>query len=270
MVKIITANILFELADWEQRRELLLEGLAAEQADLIAIQESNLTEDTGAWLAEKLEMPYVHTVPFQKTSPDDISYGIAILSRYPFVRQLSLDLQGQGRFAQYVETVIADQSFVLCNGHYYWYPDTHPERDAQVQRLLDWLGHLPPKMPVIAVGDFNGTPETSAIALMRDRFTSAYAAHHGKEPDYTCPTPLARRGKGKLLRHFWRNLLFNRTLIPWKGTLDYIFVNQQVRVKDCRLILTKPATKLVGRSNLYPSDHFGIVADLEILPKAFT
>lgn len=261
MVKVITINILFELDEWEQRRMLLVNGLAAEQPDLIALQEVNLTENTGTWLAEQLGMHYIQTVPFQKESPHGIPYGIVILSRHPFVRQETLDLQSQGRFAQYVEVAPANQPLAFCNGHYYWHPGNHLERDKQVQRLLDWLGELPPDMPVIAVGDFNGTPETSAIALMRQHFVSAYAAHQGREPDYTCPTPLAQRNKRKLLRHIWRNLTVNHTLIPWRGTLDYIFVSQHLRVTDCRLILTKPAS----RSRLYPSDHFGIVADLEII-----
>ena len=240
---------------------LLVNGLAAEQADLIALQEVNLTQNTGTWLAEQLGMPYVHTVPFQKLSPHGIPHGIAVLSRHPFIRQETLDLQSQGRFAQFVEVAPANQSLVFCNGHYYWHPGHHLERDKQVQRLLDWLKQLAPKMPVIAAGDFNGTPETSAIALMRENFVSAYTAYHNQEPDYTCPTPLARRNTRKLLRHIWRNLIVNHTLIPWHGTLDYIFVNGHLRVKDCRLILTKPTS----RGSLYPSDHFGIAADLEIV-----
>jgi endonuclease/exonuclease/phosphatase family metal-dependent hydrolase len=261
MVKVITINILFELEEWEQRRMLLVNGLASEQADLVALQEANLTENTGDWLAEQLGMPYVQTVPFQKLSPHGIPYGIAILSRHPFIQQETLDLKSQGRFAQFVEIAPANQSLVFCNGHYFWHPGTHPERDKQVQRLLGWLAKLPPKMPVIAVGDFNGTPETSAIKLMRQHFASAYATYNGREPDYTCPTPLARRNKRKFLRHIGRNLIVNHTLIPWQGTLDYIFFNQHLRVEDCRLILTKPASY---SSSLYPSDHFGIVANLEV------
>lgn len=258
MVKVITINILFELDEWEQRRKLLVSGLAAEQADLIALQEVHLTKKTGDWLAEELGMQYVYTVPFLKLSPHSVPYGIAILSRHPFIQQESLDLQSQGRFAQYVEIAPARQPFVFCNGHYYWHPGTHPERDKQIQLLLNWL---PTQMPVTAVGDFNGTPETSAIELMRRHFVSAYADFHGQEPDYTCPTPLAGRKRRKFLRHVWRNLKVNHTLIPWRGTLDYIFVNQHLRVDDCRLILTNSATG----DSLYPSDHFGIAADLEMV-----
>ena len=261
MVKVITINILFDLTEWQQRRDLLVRGLAAEQADLIALQEVKLPEDTSAWLAEQLNMPYVYLVPKSSDAEQQAHDGIAILSRHPFVEQEMLALQGQQRVAQYVQVKIDGQPLVFCNGHYYWYPGSHPQRDIQVQQVLDWLGKLPPDLPIVVVGDFNGTPDAPAIALMRQRFTSAYATHHGQEPDYTCPTPLVRRNWQKVIWHALRNLYFNRTLRPWRGTLDYIFVNHAVQVENCHLILNQPAP---NSRTLYPSDHFGIMADLKI------
>lgn len=90
MVKVVTINILFELDKWEQRRQLLVDGLAAFQADLIALQEVKLPEDTGTWLAQQLEMPYVHLVPQQEPGKHNVLHGIAILSRqldYIFINQ---------------------------------------------------------------------------------------------------------------------------------------------------------------------------------------
>ncbi len=259
MVKVITINILCERESWTQRRELLVEGLAAQQADLIGLQEVMLPEDNSAWLARQLNMPYVQLVPYK--GPD--SYGAAILSRYPFIQQETHDLGSQGRVAQYVQAEADGQPLVFCNGHYYWYPGSHPERVKQVQLLKDWLGKLPLAMPIVALGDFNGTPQTPEIALMRQRFTSAYAAYCGREPEYTCPTPLKkqRSWRYQLVKYIFTSWL-NRTLRPWHGTLDYIFINQHLRVRDCQLILTSPAP---NDRNLYPSDHFGIAAELEII-----
>ncbi|MGD2183313.1 endonuclease/exonuclease/phosphatase family protein [Lusitaniella coriacea] len=265
MIKVITINILFELDEWERRRELLVEGLKAEKPDLIGLQEVQLPEDTSAWLAERLEMPYVQLVPYQNNEiPGIPDYGAAILSRYPFIQQDILDLHSQGRFAQRVRVEINGQSITFCNGHYYWYPGASPERVKQIQRLRDWLGELPPEMPIVAVGDFNGTPKTRAIAHMKENYTSAYASHWGKEPEYTCPTPLSRRGWRRWLRQIILNWKANKTLKPWRGTLDYIFISSHWQVRDCRLILTQPAP---FDRTLYPSDHFGLVADLAIAPE---
>lgn len=57
LVKVVTINILFQMKEWAQGRKLLLEGLAAQQADLIGVQEVKLPEDNSARLAQQLNMP---------------------------------------------------------------------------------------------------------------------------------------------------------------------------------------------------------------------
>jgi endonuclease/exonuclease/phosphatase family metal-dependent hydrolase len=75
VVKVVTINILFEMEKWAQRRELLVEGLAAQQADFIGLQEVKLPEDNSAWLAQQLNMPYVQLVPYKGL--DDKGFPIA-------------------------------------------------------------------------------------------------------------------------------------------------------------------------------------------------
>jgi endonuclease/exonuclease/phosphatase family metal-dependent hydrolase len=243
MVKVVTINILFGPESWGERRELLADGLLAEQPDCVLAQE--VWEAAGDWLAERLALPYNYWVPYQRPSNrPGLQDGIALLSRHPFLRQEMLPLS-QGWVEQRVQIAPAGQPLVVCNGHYYWHPGPHSERDRQIQQVVNWLEQLPAATPVVVGGDFNGTPETSAIALMRRHFTSAYAAHNGDEPPFTCPTPLS---------FDWKQ--------SWRGTLDYLFVNRYLRIRNCRLILYWPS-----RHNpyIYPSDHFGIVAALDVL-----
>jgi endonuclease/exonuclease/phosphatase family metal-dependent hydrolase len=173
-----------------------------------------------------------------------------------------LDLQSQGRLAQYVQVSINNQALIFCNGHYYWQPGAAPARMEQFKLVVDWLGNLS-SLPIIAVGDFNATPDTPEIKFIRQYFTSAYAAYHGQEPEYTCPTPLSKPSRS-LTRTIGRrviNILVHRNIAPWRGTLDYIFTNQHVQVDNCELILTKPAP---DNQQIYPSDHFGIAAELKV------
>lgn len=262
-IKVVTINILFELDSWAERRELLLKGLATEHADLIGIQEVNLQENTAQWLAEQLDMPYVYLVPYTAL-PYNLGpvYGAAILSRHAFIHQEALDLKGQGRFAQRVKICVDDRSLVFCNGHYYWQPGHSPQRVAQIQLLLNWLADLPANTPTIAVGDFNATPNTTEMEMMRDRFISAYAAFHGQEPEYTCPTPLVKRRHNIVRRILWKfiNLWRNRTWKLWRGTLDYIYTSSHWQVCNCQVILTEPAK---DNPAIYPSDHFGLAAELQ-------
>ncbi len=263
MVKVVTINILFDIKCWEKRSKLLVDELKVINADLIALQEINIQEQTGHWLAQQLNMPYMYLVPFQerpyKLGPE---YGIAILSRYPFVLQQQLNLQSQGRLAQYVQVNINNQPLIFCNGHYYWQPGKTDARMEQFKLLVDWLSTLS-SLPIIAVGDFNATPDTPEIEFIREHFISAYAAHHGQEPEYTCPTPLIKT-KNNLTRTIGRrvaNILVHRKIEAWRGTLDYIFTNQHLQVHNCELILTKSAP---DNQLIYPSDHFGIAAELEV------
>lgn len=87
------------------------------------------------------------------------------------------------------------------------------------------------------------------------------------EPDYTCPTPLRRIGRPRF-REVYRgigkyllNLKANHAIGPWRGTLDYIFVNEHVRVMDCAVVLNDPAPH---DPTLYPSDHCGLAATLTV------
>jgi endonuclease/exonuclease/phosphatase family metal-dependent hydrolase len=125
--------------------------------------------------------------------------------------------------------------------------DGEIERDGQTAGLLDWLAAGRSTDALIVVGDFNAPPAEPAYARMRAAgFTSASLAANGAEPDVTWPSGLDA---------------------PAKDTdgdpscLDYIWVRGAARVADCRLAWDRPA---VGDPTLYPSDHVGLLATIEV------
>lgn len=270
IVKVATANILSDLSRWEERGPLLVQGLAEAGPDIIALQEVNLHAnsrganaarlDTATWLAERLNFNHIHLTP--KTGKSGGEEGIAILSRFPFDAQADLDLKTQDRVAQYVQVRIQDRPLVIANGHLFWQPGDSTERLRQVERLLDWLSPFLDHVPVVVCGDFNSPPDTKAIRCMRVNLASAYAAVHGAEPDYTFPTPLPRSKLAMLhiLIAYWRDIRLSELRLKLRNTLDYIFVNDRLRVVDSRVILDWPA---LTDPKSYPSDHYGLLAVLE-------
>jgi endonuclease/exonuclease/phosphatase family metal-dependent hydrolase len=98
---------------------------------------------------------------------------------------------------------------------------------------------------------------------VEQRFVSAYKLKHGKEPDFTVPTrlPVSKLFQTATLLRFlltqWKQI--RNIDFTWRGTLDYIFVDNQAMVEECELILNQPAP---GRPNLYPSDHLGLCANI--------
>jgi endonuclease/exonuclease/phosphatase family metal-dependent hydrolase len=266
--KLVTINILTDLSLWEKRKKLLARGLTALNPDLIALQEIHLPHNPAQWLADQLGYEHVFLTP--KTGFESNREAIAILSRLPIDNYAALDLKGQNRVAQFVQVSVVDQPLIVANGHFYWQPGESAVRLQQVERLLEWLKSIPGNPPCIVCGDFNSTPETAAIQRMRQDFSSAYAAIHGAEPEYTCPTPLPRSAWSQL-RTFLGFFLLVRPnhLDPnWRGTLDYIFFDPRLKVMDCQVILDQPSP---DNSQIYPSDHFGLFATIkcEIDPKDY-
>lgn len=260
-LKVVTINIFSDLSLWPERRGLLVQGLADLNPDLVALQEVSLPEDNARWLAEQIGMQHVYLCP--KTGEASKREAVAILSRLPFDNQGMLDLKTQNRVVQYVQVRVAGHLAVVANGHFFWQPGDSRERQRQVERLLEWLLAIATDLPTVVCGDFNSTPESPSIRKMRRDFVSAYAAKHGREPEYTTPTPLPR-SKWKLLQTFLRFIKYIRWKdfeINWQGTLDYIFVNELVHVSDCQIVLNEPAPE---NPRIYPSDHFGLMAVLDI------
>ena len=261
-VRVATINILNDLSRWHERRSLLAEGLAALSLDLIALQEVTdpLGVGTAHWLADALGGYEIFICP--KSGWGGKWEGIAVLSRLPVVRHEILSLRSQQRTAQLVEVRAEGCPVVLVNGHFYWPPGLHRARVRQVRRLLAWVATVAPGTPVVACGDFNATPGSRAITLMKETLTSAHETVHGCEPRYTCPTPLVCGGsvRGPVIRTLLR-LFSNTPGEPWRDALDYIFVSPGVRVLGCDVILDQPSPQ---DPTLYASDHFGLAATLAI------
>lgn len=260
---VVTLNLLNDLlapTRWEARRHLIVEGLRALAPEVIGLQEVRLPDRHAHWLADQLGGYTVWVCP--KTGELATHEGLAILSRLPVSDHATLDLGAQNRVAHRI-TLAAERPWTFVNGHFFWWTGPHPKRLAQVERLLGWLAaETPPGQPVVAVGDFNGEPHTDALQRMGQRFRSAHAARHGHEPPFTAPTPLQRPQitfKKLLVRGL--RLLNKQKHRHWRGTLDYIFVSPEVTVADCRVVLDQPAP---ADPTLYPSDHFGLAAWLDL------
>ena len=259
-VSVVTFNLLNKPSRWEERRMLIAAELAQLKPDLIALQEVTLPDNSAQWLATRLG-GYSVTL-CSKTGPLQDLEGIAILSRLPIDGVEMLDLRSQHRVAQSMRLNVAGRQLLLVNGHFYFHLVDHIERVNQVQHLLGWLGHTAREMATVICGDFNDTPGSRSIRLMRQHFASAHSLRHGHEPEYTVPTALKYRLSGvrKTLSRFG-NYALNRSFNPWRGTVDYIFVSPHLHVVECRSVLNRPAPH---DRTLYPSDHVGLAAILDL------
>lgn len=261
-LKIVTLNILTDLSRWHERRSLLTQGLADLSPDLIALQEVRLPFNPAGWLADQLG--YTHRLISPKSGWSASHEALALISRLPLEETQVLDLGGQDRIAQHASLKIGAHTIAIANCHLYWQPGESPARLRQVERMLDWLQNLPGAPPCVVCGDFNATPKTQAIHRMRQQLRSAHVAVHGVEPEYTCPTPLQRSpwAIARTMLGFFLLIRPRHLNLRWRGVLDYIFVDPRFRVLDCRVVLDRPSSE---NPRIYPSDHFGLYAEIEIL-----
>ena len=116
---------------------------------------------------------------------DGGAYGEAILSRYPFesTRRIALpSTEGNEPRAAVAATI------ALPNGQRIVFAGTHldhtssSERDAQASALNAAL--VPAALPTLLAGDFNATPESTPIGILKKHWTIAC----GENPPPTFPS----------------------------------------------------------------------------------
>jgi endonuclease/exonuclease/phosphatase family metal-dependent hydrolase len=176
-------------------------------------------------------------------------YGNSLLVREPFeaaeVDRLELS---HGRSAlRGIVSLPGGASLLVVVTHLHHEVEAAAERDAQAAILLDWIDGSPPADAVVAMGDFNADPLEPAYARMQAAgFRSAYAEANGAEPAVTWPSGIiapAMDTDGE------------------PGCLDYIWLRGAARPVAARLAWDRPA---VDDPTLYPSDHLGISATVEV------
>ena len=242
---VATFNIL-NLADrWNERLPLILADMAALQPDLLGLQEVVYVMQQDRLIGAAGEGRY-GAVRGWAGRPE---YGNSLLVREPLTAtQLERIDLGHGRAAHGVLVRLpSGSSVVVVVTHLHHTVDGAAERDAQAASLVTWLGGAPPADAVIVMGDFNADPaEPTHARMVAAGYRSAYAEANGAEPAVTWPSGLQAPA-------------MDTDGDP--GCLDYVWVRGAVRVVSARLVFDRPDP---DDPTLYPSDHLGIAARLEI------
>lgn len=245
-LRVATLN-LRNLADrWEERLPLLLADTAALRPDLLGLQEVVYPLQQDRLLAAAT--PDDHAI--HRGWAGRPEYGNSLLVRAPLVAAgpaERLDL-GHARAAHRVVVALpGGPTLLVAVTHLHHLVTDAALRAEQAAAVLAWLDASPPATAQVVMGDFNADPTEAAYARMRaGGFRSAFAEANGEDPAVTWPSGL------------------QAPAIDTDGDpscLDYIFVRGGARVADARLWADRPAA---NDPTLYPSDHVGIVATLEI------
>lgn len=240
-----TLNLRNVFDRWEERLPLLLADMAALQPDVMGLQEVVYPVQQDRLLGAAGPGRY-EAFRGWAGRPE---YGNSLLVREPLrgreVERLDVGLDRSA--LRLLLDLPGGATLTVAVTHLHHPPDAHAERLAQVERLLGWFDGGPAAAATVLVGDFNADPREPAYERMRAAgWRSAHVEANGAEPPVTWPSGL------------------QGPAIDTDGDpdcLDYIWLAGSARTLDCRLVFDRPA---VDDAGLYPSDHVGLVARLEV------
>ncbi|MDO8483739.1 MAG: endonuclease/exonuclease/phosphatase family protein [Candidatus Limnocylindrales bacterium] len=242
---VATLNIR-NLADrWPERLPLLLADMAGLQPDVLALQEVIFPMHQDRLIGAAGEGRY--TVARGWAGRPE--YGNSLLIREPLaagdVDRIDLGLDRSAQRA--IVRLAGGDAVLVVATHLHHVVDGAMERDEQTRQLLEWLEGAPSAAVHVVMGDFNANPREPAAERMRARgYRSAYAEANGTDPAVTWPSGIQAPGMDK---------------DGDPACLDYIWVRGDVRVASARLEFDRPHP---DDPTLYPSDHFGLSAQLEL------
>jgi endonuclease/exonuclease/phosphatase family metal-dependent hydrolase len=266
VLRCLTLNLWGDQAPLEARLQLIVQGITALKPDLVALQEVCSFPDLpnqAETLARATGLGFVFAPAVAFRGGHE---GLAFLARPPIVAQESRELPG----ANTLERRIVLSAGLSVGDRVIWVHNTHlnyrlahgRQREEQVM-TIDAIVGTRQHEPQIVLGDFNARPESDEIRWLtglttlggrRTFYQDAWARRHPAEPGWTWASA----------NPYTAALGFLQT----DRRLDYIFVTPERRdgrgrVLDCRLVFDQPSPGAV-----YASDHFGLVADVQVTPDA--
>ena len=247
ILRIATLNLEQNQKRWEVRRELISRQFADLNPDMWALNETHIPTQTARWLqkaaAKATATKYV-LVQQSKAGEESAVQGEALLSRYPVIETANLDYRSHNCVALVVRFEIGRKLLDTYVTHLIAAKVEDSARQYQVSKLLDWIRTRDDADCSIVCGDFNAAPDQPSIRLMSSVFRPTQ-----RQP--TAFTPLCEPG-GAPTHPEWPR--FDRCI-------DYIWISESINLRASGLCFNQAAK---DDPELWPSDHVGVWADVEI------
>jgi endonuclease/exonuclease/phosphatase family metal-dependent hydrolase len=246
-IRIVTLNMEQDQKRWEMRRELIARQLAVLRPDVIALNEVCVPRQTARWLqGVARDVMGIEYALVQQTKVNGLAAveGEALLTRFPLIETGNLDYQARNMVALVARFAVNGEPVDVYVTHLYRSRGEDSLRLYQVQQLLEWMESRRDVAMRMVCGDFNATLDKPSAALMATRFRPTQRAP-------TAFTPLAD-SDGSVSHPDWPRM---------DRCIDYIWVSEDVKIVESGVCFDAPSP---GDASLWPSDHAGVWADVEL------
>ena len=265
-LSVLTLNLWHDAGPWPERAKRIREWIDRLDPDLIGFQEALVGE--GIDQAAELLAGRDYHLDFAPATPRwldrDVAFGNAVASRWPLRERavLGLPASGDGETRSAL-SVLAEAPFgpvsFTCT-HLNWRFHHGHVRERQVLALAEWVWQRRPRdgFPPLLVGDFNAEPDSAEI-----RFVSGLQSLGGRSVYFADAWRVAGRD-GDGITWSNRNDHAREWLEPDRR-IDYVFAGPPRRdgrgqIVSCRVVCDDV------RDGVWPSDHFGVLAELRNAP----
>ncbi|MGY1602401.1 endonuclease/exonuclease/phosphatase family protein [Geodermatophilus sp. SYSU D00815] len=263
-MRILQLNVWARSGPYEVRSRLLRAGIGLLAPDLVSLQEVDAGPGEGNQAAELLG-PLGYEVVYERR---DGEYrgdpGVAVATRHPVLARHVLELP-HGGVALAVRVAVGRAEFWFCSATTsHGWPHQEALREDVAVALDAGLAELAAgdEYPPVIGGDFDATPEHASI-----RFLTGKQSLQGRSTSWADAFAVAGEGPP----HTWST--DNPYVAPFAAAvfaepehhrrIDYVLVGSpftwrpRVAIRSARVVLR-------GDAHAAPSDHWGVLADLEL------
>lgn len=282
LLRVATLNVWNRSGPWAERLALIREGIARLDADVIGLQEVMRLVRPGTLepissehdQAAEIANGFGYEIGYAAASDygNGLIMGNAVLSRFPLyeTRTFRLPDRGTGERRVLLYALVGSPwgRLPLFVTHLNWRFDHGFVRLSQVQFITERIAELAPTqagfLPPVLMGDFNAEPASDEI-----RFLSGLHVLDGKSVHFADAWVYGADGSAGAT-YDPKNDYARKNREPPRR-IDYIFArgpDAELRGEPMHARLAFHEPKTTESGGLWPSDHFGVYAEIMMEPRS--
>jgi endonuclease/exonuclease/phosphatase family metal-dependent hydrolase len=248
-VRLMTWNVWGRFgANWRKREDAIVSAIEALEPDVIALQEvwstSQITQADVLGARLGLDTTFAKSRMPQDEDPE-VELGLAVMSRWPLSAVHQHRIGGE-TIALHAELALPGHQVHFLTTCLDWEEDHDDERMAQAEALGELVGQLrSDDHLVVLAGDLNAPPDRPEIGVLKAVMTDCWSGESDAGHTYSSENPYLGHGE-------WIE----------DHRIDYILAAH--RDPHRFEVLGAGLTGRADSSDLTPSDHYAVFADLTV------